>query len=86
MSLRALDSSERSAKQSKTPDVYLQGGLGPVLARVSIAETKCHGPALPNKKQVGEEKVYLAHTSTTLHHRRNSGQELKPGQEPGGRS
>jgi hypothetical protein len=31
------------------------------------------------KKQVGEERVYLPHTSISVHHWRKSGQELGPG-------
>ena len=35
------------------------------------------------KKQVGEERVYSAFTSTVVHHQRKSGLELKAGQEAG---
>jgi hypothetical protein len=34
------------------------------------------------KKQVGEERVHLACTDISVHHRRKSGQKLKTGQEP----
>ena len=41
--------------------------------RVSIAAGQHHG-----QYQVGEERAYLAYTSTLLfHHQRKSGQELK---------
>lgn len=51
-----------------------------VLVRVSIVATSHH-----DQKQVGKGRVYLAYASTA-NYQRKSGQELKWGPEPGGRS
>jgi hypothetical protein len=52
-----------------------------VLVRVTIAMMKLH-----NQKQAGEERVYLAYTSTSPFITEEFSIAPQTGQEPGGRS
>jgi hypothetical protein len=60
---------------------FFETGSHRVLVRVSIAVLKCQ-----DQKQLGEERVYLAHTSTSLIMLKEIKTGTQARQEPGGKS